>query len=96
MVPLRFVPSAPQAISALANVFGAASGVEITARSLRTGMVLARVQHAQLEECGRENYVHIALIGQWTPDGDTYQHDYMHPGFFNAMYSHVVRPTCDV
>lgn len=69
--------------------FGGAANMAFTSRDLRTGMVFNRIKMSQVSDVP-ENSVHIALAGQWTPEGKTYQCDYLHPGFFNALYSHTV------
>eukprot|EP00892_Ulva_mutabilis_P012000 jgi/Ulvmu1/9172/UM005_0271.1 len=88
MVPLRYIPSSPQAISTYCNMFGAGADMAITARSLRTGMVFQRIKYAEVARDGKPNSVHIALAGQWTPEAQTFQQDYLHPGYYNALFSH--------
>lgn len=91
MLPLRYLPSSPDAMSAYVRRFGAAADIKMTTRDLRTGMVFSRVKVSQIDEYKPENSVHIALSGQWSPDATTYKCDYLHPAFFNALFSHVVR-----
>lgn len=57
-------------------------------------MVFARVKTTQIDDTKPVNALHISLAGQWSPDAQTYKRDYVHPGFFNALYSQVVRLPC--
>lgn len=66
--------------------------MKLGVRELRSGMVFNRIKASQLDDTKVENSVHIALSGQWSPNASTYQCDYLHPAFFNSLYSHVVRP----
>lgn len=90
MLPIRTCPCSPQAISVYVRRFGGAANLAFNTRDLRTGMVFNRIKVSQVTDTP-ENMVHIALGGQWTPEGDTYHCDYLHPGFFNSLYAHTVR-----
>ena len=89
MLPIRTCPNSPHAISVYVWRFGGAANMAFTTRDLRTGMVFNRIKVSQLNDAP-ESTVHIALSGQWTPEGNTYQCDYLHPGYFNSLYAHQV------
>jgi len=48
------------------------------------------VKVSQIDDSKPVNDIHIALSGQWSPDASTYKCDYLHPAFFNSLFSHVV------
>lgn len=91
MVPLRFVPLAPYAISALVARFTAAADMKVLSRELRTGMVLGRIIQAQLHHNGQENRVAIAHAGQWSLNSSTYQTEYLHPSILHSLLGDLVR-----
>lgn len=91
MLPLRFCPLAPWAISAFVARFGAAGNMKITARDLRTGMAFGRVKHAHVDGDGKENNMAVSLAGGWTVNSNTYANDYVHPAYFNALLGDLVR-----
>lgn len=93
MVPLRFCPMMPAAMSHLINRFTASADMKTGTRELRTGMVFGRVMHAQLHHGGQENRGAICIGGQWSVNSNTYQNDYLHPAFFNAIFGDLVRAT---
>lgn len=91
MVPLRYIPLAPFAMSALLARFTAAADKKALTRELRSGMVFGRMLQAQLFHNGHENRVSIANGGQWSINCDTYQNEYLHPAFLNALFGDLVR-----
>lgn len=91
MVPLRGTPSSPESFSLYCRAFGAAGNMKVTARDLRPGMVFNRMKISQVDDTKCQNDIHISLSGQWSPNASTFKCDYLHPAFFNSLYSHVVR-----
>lgn len=91
LTPLRYCPLAPWAISAHIARFGAAANMKITARDLRTAMAFGRIKHAQVHKGGHEDRLAVSLAGGWSANANTYKNDYLHPAFFNALFSHLVR-----
>lgn len=65
--------------------------MKMTARDLRTGLAFGRIKHAQLDAGGHENHIAVSLAGGWSVNGDTYKNDYLHPAFFAALFSDLVR-----
>ena len=91
MVPLRFIPMAPYAMSALLARFLASTDIHALSREMRTGMVFGRVIQGHLHHNGHENRTAIAVGGQWSTNCNTYQTDYPHPAFLNALFGDLVR-----
>lgn len=91
LTPLRFCPIAPWAVSSYVARFGAAANIKVTARDLRTGLAFGRIKYAQVHKDGREDPIAVSLAGGWSTNAGTYKNDYLHPSFFNALFSHVVR-----
>lgn len=90
MLPLRFMPIQPSAVSVYVARFAAAADVKVTTRDLRSGMAFSRVKHSMRTEGTSGDALTIRLGGQWSANCDTYANDYLHPGYFCAMFGHLV------
>eukprot|EP00892_Ulva_mutabilis_P000609 jgi/Ulvmu1/10549/UM065_0002.1 len=91
MLPLRFIPLAPWAISAYVARFAAAADIKQTAQDMRTGMAFTRITHGQLHQGRHANRLAISLAGGWSANSQTYKEDYLHVGYFNAMMRNLIR-----
>lgn len=92
MVPLRFIPMAPYAMTALLSRFTAAADKKALHREMRSGSVFGRMTQAQLIHNGHENRTAIANNGQWSLNCSTFQTEYCHPAFLNAIFGDLVCP----
>ena len=91
LVPLRFCPIPVWSVASHLARFGAAGHMKITARDMRTGLAFGRIKHAQLDSDGHENRIAVSMAGGWSVNGQTYKGDYLHPAFFSALFSDLVR-----
>lgn len=90
MLPYRYTPSSPEAFGMYIRTFGAAGNMKVNPHDFRAGMVFNRMKVSQVDDSKVANNVHISLAGQWSPTASTFTSDYLHPAFFNSLYSHVV------
>lgn len=95
MLPLRFNPIFVASVSVYLARFAAAADVKVTARDMRTGMCFTRVVEATRRGT-TENATSVSLGGKWKAGARTYANDYLHPGYYSAVFSHVVRGPCSL
>ena len=98
MLPLRFTPIPPWAVSVYVARFGGGADIALTTRDLRTGMAFESVKKGTLGP-GEVDRVMVSLRGQWSANSSTFQNDYLHPAYYNAAFSHMVshpffKPVC--
>lgn len=95
LLPLRFTPIMPSAVSAYVSRFAAAGDVKVTSRDMRAGMSFSRISRAKTTEGTSGDPLAICLGGQWSANCNTYANDYLHPGYFCAMFGDLVCfPAC--